>query len=156
MKRNQDKPRNRVSVKNLHFIQKIGIRNPVSLARLKDTDTRWQDVPDEWIEYFSDVLSFFDTEGFRYYIPAYMIWSLKNYKTSESNSINTTIYGLLIYKYDQFPDYDPYHRFRLLNREQSKTISNFLNFMATYCEDWADAKAAKRALNQYWHQFLTP
>ncbi len=125
-------------------------------ARLKDTDTRWQDVSDKLIEYFSDVLSFFDAKGFRYYIPAYMIWSLKNYQTSQSWSVDSTIYAFLIYKYDKFPDYDPYHRFRLLNEEQSKAIANFLKFMANYCDDWVDASSANKALSEYWHQFLIP
>ena len=117
-------------------------------ARKKDTDCRWQDVPDEWIEYFYDVFSFFDAKGFRYYLPAYMIWLLKNYRSSQSNSVDCTIYALSVYEGVD----DPYNRFRLLNAEQSKAVCSFLKFMATYCADWVDAQAARRALNQYWGQ----
>ena len=43
--------------------------------RAKDTDTKWQEVPGEWIEKMGlgDVaLNYFDPKGFRYYIPP--IW----------------------------------------------------------------------------------
>lgn len=117
-------------------------------ARKKDTDCRWQDVPEEWIEHFYDVFPFFDAKGFRYYIPAYMVWTLKNYKSSQSNSVDFTIYALGVYERVD----DPYYRFRLLNAEQSKAVCNFLKFMATYGAYWVDAGAARRALNQYWGQ----
>ncbi len=121
-------------------------------ARKKDTDCRWQDVPDEWIEYFSDVLSFFDAKGFRYYIPAYMIWSLKNYRATQSMSLHSTIYALQIY---QCPNSNPYEPFSLLSAAQSKAVCDFLRFMATYGADWVDAGAARRALNQYWSRWGT-
>jgi hypothetical protein len=115
-------------------------------ARKKDTDCRWQDVPDEWIEYFYDVFSFFDAKGFRYYIPAYMIWVLKNYRSSPSSSVDFTIYALGIYEDVD----DPYARFRLLNAKQSEAVCNFLKLMATHGVDWVDTRVAKKALNQYW------
>lgn len=124
-------------------------------ARKEDTDTRWQDVSDEWIEYFYDVFSFFDAKGFRYYIPAYMIWVLKNYQTTQSNSVDSTIYALCVWQNPSF-DYDPYARFRLLNAEQSKAVYDFLNFMVNYAADWVDAGAAKKALNQYWASNNSP
>lgn len=94
-------------------------------AREIDYDRRWQDVPDEWLEKFDDVFPFFDPKGFRYYIPAYMIWCLKNYNTSNSNSLHSTIYALHYAK--------RYYRshFRLLNEAQLQAVSKFLRFMDT-------------------------
>ncbi len=119
-------------------------------ARQKDTESRWQDVPVQWLEEFSDVFHFFDAKGFRYYLPAYMIWAIKNYQITKSNSLDMMIYSLDVYEDKDFPDYDPYHRFRLFNQEQVKAVAAFLRFMVNYGRDWVDARAADRALRKYW------
>src|SRR5690242_11187888 len=52
-------------------------------ARKSDTDTRWKDIPASDIENCPSALAFMDAEGFRYYIPAYMVWTLRNYLLSD-------------------------------------------------------------------------
>ena len=49
----------------------------LAAARKLDVDTRWQEVPGDWIESFSSAYSFLDATGLRYYLPATMIWTLK-------------------------------------------------------------------------------
>lgn len=120
-------------------------------ARLQDTDTQWQEIPDQWIEEYSDVLSFFDAKGFRYYIPAYMIWSIRNYQISRSLSLDFTIYAL---GYDQGLEHHRNHQFRLFNLEQAQAICRFLQFMTTYGEPWVDSGAARSALKHYWEKFV--
>jgi hypothetical protein len=61
-------------------------------ARRKDPETNWPDVPDWKIEDFCSALSFLDLTGWRFYIPAYMCWTLKNWRTDrDSPAANDTI-----------------------------------------------------------------
>jgi hypothetical protein len=46
-------------------------------ARKLDTDTRWQDVPDEVIKKIPSPFTFLDGNGRRYYLPAYMRFGVK-------------------------------------------------------------------------------
>ncbi len=121
-------------------------------ARRLDTDRRWQDVPDQDIEDYYNILSFLDLEGLRYYAPAYMVWALKYCKTSGSLSSNNIIYT-----------FDPYlntthskwqmERFSLFSAAQKSAICRFLRFMSKDSDGFADEYQASQALNGYWRQF---
>lgn len=50
----------------------------VTAARKLDTDTRWQDVPEHLLRNHVSVLSFLDDLGFRYYLPAFLVYGLTN------------------------------------------------------------------------------
>ncbi|NER84275.1 MAG: hypothetical protein F6K42_33015, partial [Leptolyngbya sp. SIO1D8] len=75
-----------VSMHQARVIDDYGSPEEEAQARLLDIDTHWWEVPDAWIAEFYEILSFVDPKGFRYYIPAYMIWTLKNYDNTWSNS----------------------------------------------------------------------
>ncbi|HEY9607686.1 MAG TPA: DUF6714 family protein, partial [Allocoleopsis sp.] len=96
------------------------------IGQKMDRDTKWQEVPDEWIVEFHDIFSFLDVKGFRYYIPAYMVWSIKEPKASNSNSLNSLFYA--------FEERDGYYQshFEILNQEQLDAISNFIEFVNSY------------------------
>lgn len=96
------------------------------IGQKMDRDTKWQEVPAEWIMKFHDIFSFLDPKGFRYYVPAYMVWSLKEPKASISNSLNFLMYAL--------ENRDGYYQshFELLNQEQLEVISDFIDFINTY------------------------
>ena len=72
-----------VTLHEARVIDDYGDDDERSDARRKDTDTRWQDVPKKWIEKFADTLPFMCPKGFRYYIPAFMMYALKHYGTSD-------------------------------------------------------------------------
>ena len=57
-------------------------------ARALDPDRCWQDVPDHLIEAHQETLCFLDQKGFRYYLPAYMVWALRHLGASDSFSID--------------------------------------------------------------------
>jgi Cysteine-rich CPCC len=111
---------------SLHAAQALDDWNSMEeaqkIGREKDSESRWQDVPDKWIEYFH-VFPYFDDKGFRYYIPAYMIWSLKYYETSNSASVSSTIYVL-----ENSDGYYSRH-FELFNTTQLQAVEAFLKFM---------------------------
>src|SRR5262249_23750467 len=100
-----------------------------SAARELDTDRRWQDVPDHLIEANDSALCFVDPKGFRYYLPAYMVWSLRNYETSDTWSHNHPIRSLTLSESGGMRQWD-LERFEVFNGEQAKVICRFLRFMA--------------------------
>lgn len=112
-------------------------------ARLKDTDTRWQDVPSEAIVDCYTALSILDAAGFRYYLPAYMVWTLNNF-TSDANSVDWTIYSLL--------PRDP-SRYAVFTPAQAEATACFLRFMARCTNGQVNEEAAQKALTEYWGQF---
>lgn len=120
-------------------------------ARRKDTDARWQDIPDTRIEKLADTLAFLDPEGFRYYIPAFMIWALRHYETSDSFAGDAAAY---IFGVNPLAE-DNMDRFRLFTPRQTAAIAHFLEYFA-YCADsnHTDNETAQKALDAYWRQFL--
>lgn len=47
--------------------------------RLLDPEQTWQEVPKEKIEYFQEYFTFSDPEGWRFYLPAFMLAFLKEF-----------------------------------------------------------------------------
>jgi hypothetical protein len=67
----------------------------IAAARALDTEDRWQDVPDAKLDQFSDTLPFMDPEGFRFYLPRFMLFALKHRGGTEfsgSSASDTAIY----------------------------------------------------------------
>ena len=54
----------------------------------------WQSIPDQVLEQFTVTFAFTDINGFRFYLPAYMTWTLKNHLTSDSIIGDFTIYAI--------------------------------------------------------------
>lgn len=139
-----------VSLHQARVIDDYGSPEEEAQARLLDTDTHWWEVPDEWIAEFYEILNFVDPKGFRYYLPAYMIWVLKHYDTTESNTVDSTIYSFFTYKSSK--DWKQQY-FDLLDEAQSKAACQFLRHVVWLGDDQMDAKIAQEALGQYWGQF---
>lgn len=112
-------------------------------ARLKDTDTRWQDVTDAAIEDCQTALGIVDAAGFRYYLPAYMIWTLNYYHTPGLTLINLAIYCLHPRDTSDLAAFTP---------AQAEATACFLRFMARN-DGQVDSTAAQKALEGYWGQF---
>ncbi|MEM8545167.1 MAG: DUF6714 family protein [Cyanobacteria bacterium P01_H01_bin.119] len=122
-------------------------------ARLLDTDTRWWEVPDQWIAEFSEALNFVDPPGFCYYLPAYMIWTLNHMGHTNSFTADATIYSLYVHKgSEQWRR--PY--FAILSPAQSTVVCQFLKYVVWLGEDFADIEIAQKALDQRWSQFCNP
>ncbi len=145
-----------VSLHEARVIDDWGGMEERMVARKMDTDKRWQDVPWEWIEKLHDALAFLDPKGWRYYIPAYMLYSLNNYITSRSNAVYSAIYSLLLHEDTKKRKGLKEHQlsyFRVLTTEQSKAVCQFLRFMVVY-DNWDGyGGTAQEALNRYWDKF---
>ena len=112
-------------------------------ARLQDTESRWQDVPDGVIEREYTIFSFLDDAGFRYYLPAYMRWILRNLEHTHSVSVDSTIYALEPSSY--FPQ-----RSGLFNHAQARAILHFLAWIVQ-TDEFRDDRAAFEA-RAHWTQ----
>jgi len=122
-----------VSLSEAWVIDDYGSDEERAEARKEDTETRWQDVPERDIAYGSSCLSFLDDIGFRYYLPAYIVWCLRHIDTEDPNDLiyESDSYGSIIYHLtDKRPDLHQYRmaRFALFTPEQSKAIAHFLEF----------------------------
>lgn len=62
-------------------------------ARCDERDD-WTKIPDTTIEQFTVTFSFTDLKGFRFYIPAYMSWTVRNYGSSDSIVADFTVYAI--------------------------------------------------------------
>lgn len=138
-----------ISLHQADIIDEYGSKEEIEKARQKDIDSGWGEVPTDLIEQLQ-VLPHLDAKGFRYYIPAYMLWTLQNFDTSDSFSSDATIYALAPSGKDKLWDLHMTH-YSLLNKEQRNAIKKFLLF----CSDeelWGvlDTVVAKQGLDKYW------
>lgn len=144
-----------VTLHETEVIDACGSERNRATARRKDTDKRWQNVPDAAIEAHQEALCFLDPAGFRYYLPAYMRWSLRHFKISNSLSSDSTIYALAPSGNKGVTDWNR-ERWGVFTQVQAKVILSFLRFMADHGEGHADAYMARLAIDAYWKQFSQP
>lgn len=102
-------------------------------ARKQDTEDKWQNVPEEDIRFTDAVLTFLDPKGFRYYIPAYVVWYLRNIDNEDpdywSNTFGSVIFHLAAGFHGEVDDFY-LSQFNLFTPEQARSISHFLVFEA--------------------------
>ncbi len=111
-------------------------------ARKQDTEDNWQDVPEEDIRFNDAVLSFLDPKGFHYYIPAYVVWYLRNIDNEDPNYWSNTFDSVIFHLAAGFHgEVDNFYlsKFKLFTPEQAKAIAHFLVFEAER-EDAAQTK----------------
>jgi hypothetical protein len=100
-----------------------GSPDELQRARSLDIDPRWQDVPEEWIGKFPSAFRYLDPKGFRYYLPAVMLWHFKHTHWSEPASADL-VYSLLIdsrFGYEHLPEL-----LQILTDEQAAATARWL------------------------------
>ncbi len=145
-------PRGAISIHEAEVIDVYGSQVEQACARKRDAERRWEDVPGESIEACTTALCHVDPTSWRYYIAAYMVWSLRNFRTNNSMTCDATIYTFD--RIDDDPKLAAYatERFDHLSEAQSCAVCLFLQHMAKNT-DFADDVVADRALRKYWGQF---
>lgn len=63
----------------------ISVERAAEVAR-KDPEQRWQDVTDEMIVGSSNYFTFSDSEGWRFYLPAHLMYWLRNFPDADSDA----------------------------------------------------------------------
>lgn len=144
--------RGEITLHEADVIDDDGSDEEAENARSLDTENSWEEIPEEWIEHCSSTLPFFDPQSWQYYIPAYMIWTLKNFQVGDSITSDWTICTFDLSEDD--PESKQYNmeRFQQLNQKQSAAVCQFLRYMSRDNER-VDGQVAKKALQKYWGQF---
>ena len=138
-------PRGKMTMREAEVVDSTGTAAERRAARALDTEARWQDIPDELTEVCCNAMSFFDPESWRYYLPVYMCWTLRSYRTSDWITSDFTIYHL------GYSDARALERNATLSQTQAAAVFEFLRHMATTGE--CDFEAAQQAIDVYWHRF---
>jgi hypothetical protein len=113
-----------VSLNMTEYNDSSGMVEEYLRLSLDDERDDWQKIDDKTLEQFQVTFSFTDWKGFRFYLPAYMIWTIRN---PESDSIlgDNTIYALdptsasKLYK-------KPFAE--ILNKQQMEAVVKFLEY----------------------------
>ncbi|MEO5927672.1 MAG: DUF6714 family protein [Patescibacteria group bacterium] len=103
--------------------------------------TNWRSVTDKTVEENPAALSFFSACALVAFLPAYLIWVLNNYRTSDSFTVDSTVYAL-----DAWGNAER-TRFSKLNAAQRCAIKGFLEFLATYGHGNVDLAGVESALH---------
>jgi len=92
-----------VTLHEADVIDHYGGDDERAAARKLDTETRWQDAD---LKTFGSVLCFLDVKGFRYYIPAYLCWTLRFGETGYEWTNEQVVHQLCV----ESPDSHGYFR----------------------------------------------
>lgn len=112
-------------------------------ARRLDTETCWQDIPDAIMKKIEVPFGFLDSEGFRYYLPAYMRFITRHLDLFAGDMI---FYHLVPTTSTQGekPTWSVEGKVRHLdlNREQCKVVADFLGTYESMKEEseWISAR----------------
>ena len=113
-------------------------------ARKRDEKFDWDQLSDEEIARHHSVLCFVDTVGFRFLIPAFMRFTVRNYDKSDSSSVDLTIYALGG-GWVTAPEF-----MESLASRQTAVIAKFIRQMVLDVgDDFVDADVASRAYENY-------
>jgi hypothetical protein len=101
-------------------------------ARRLDTEQRWQDVPDKDIWACCSALSFLNAKGFRYYLPAFMVYGLRHFEDDPNGILHSCEFHLLHEPQKSLRKSEPGS---IANKydfteEQCRVIAKFLRFVA--------------------------
>ena len=108
----------------------------------KEERRDWHKIKDEWIEEYANVFCFANDIGAKFLLAPYMIWVVRNAKSSNSCSIDFTIYNLdSIDKKESFA--------ALLTDNQKGAIRDFLSFMRNQRKNHCDLAAVNSALEKW-------
>ncbi len=121
-------------------------------ARESDREAKWQDIPDEDLNTNHAVLYFLDQTSFRYYIPAFMCWTLKNYSISSSLTVDNTISALYVGSVGSVLRRRHVERLKNFTVWERYAICDFLRYMATQAYSWIIPSYAVEAL-KFWETF---
>lgn len=116
-------------------------------ARSQDSEESWKEVPPNVVNKLSDTMPFFDAEGRRYYLPAFITFVLDPPDAfDESAAAGGVVYTLLSVDVHR-EEFDRY------TTDQKNVLARFLQHMLED-DDWALDETMQAAFSDYWSRFL--
>lgn len=142
--------RGRITLHQAQAMDCYGSRWERRCARKQDADRRWEDIPATYIEDCPNALPYLDAASWRYYVPAYMLWVLRQPVGSDSLIIDFTI-SSLNNSIERELEAHASNRIEMLSDAQSAAVCRFLRYMVARADvGMTDVDAA---LDGYWGQF---
>ncbi len=118
----------------------------------KDAEVSWIDVADEKMRFFSDVFAFLDAEGFRFYVPAFMGWMLRDAHGGLDSSFCFALCGSMESDGVYTPPFEIEERLALLTASQKQAIGRFIEHETR--SDWS--REAIAAWDHFWRDLTPP
>ena len=151
---------NGTSIREADVIDDYGTTQERDQARRLDTDTHWSEVDIELLDPGCSCLCFMDAIGYRYHLPAYMVYTLKNGYGQVFNEpfVDSNIFEFFIYGLD-LSDRTPEllenakNKHSLFTHEERTCIARFLAFDAEL-ETHYECNTSLQALESEWAQYL--
>ncbi len=136
---------NGISWQEATILDDYGSLEERRLARNLDEKEDWSQIPDTLIGSgkHQSAIVFLDVTGFKFYLPALMIFTLKHYKTSSSLVMDSLIYRLT----------DRPRALELkgvLNQPQKACVIQFLKLCLEIGDDYLDLHKVEKRLQRYW------
>jgi len=151
-----DVPRAEISLRQFVLTDKKGMSGEITdeeweSAGKDRVDSRWEEIPDDEIIECDCLLAHMEAQEFRYFLPAYMRFSLKNIaKPAHKNMIlGSTIFCLT--PSTKYPDMYVYtvQQLSLLDDKQKSAVRAFLKCMVELANVYGK-RDAELALKKYW------
>lgn len=146
--------RSETSLRQFRLTDKKGMSGKITKEEWNEAgrtrvDGRWQEVPDSEILECDCVLAHMQAEEFRYFLPAYMRYSLRNLTSEYHENLicGMTIFSLTLSKRGDLRAY-VLKQWSLLDNRQKVGIRGFLEFVSS-CDDAILASDANEAM-QSW------
>ncbi len=116
--------------------------------RKKDELFDWQNIPAQKLDECYSSLSFFDAEGMRFHLPAFIISEINNPGESNAN----VIFHLLapVYNKELRLQKHSKEQFSLFNQKQRQAVRLFLQYCLDVLDYEYDVPLIKKALDEYW------
>lgn len=152
--------RSETSLRQFQLTDQFGMSREITAdewaaAGRKRVDTTWQEIPDEEIEECDCLLAHMGPEEFRYYLPAYMRYGLRNHDRPiwETDVLGMTVFALLPSTKNEDLRAYAIAQYSALNESQKRIVIHFLEFIANLEDDVRHTDAFK-ALASYWHNVI--
>ncbi len=145
-------PRSRTSLRQFVLTDQKGMAGTITaeewrVAGLLRADTKWQEVSELEIEHCGCLLAHMQAEEFRYYLPAYMRYSVEHARDSIMESMIPAFVVFGLTPSQRHPSYSV-RQYSLLNPSQRTAVTLFLRFMVDHADEYS-VKDAKSAL-AFW------
>lgn len=104
----------------------------------------WLDACEMDLAYHNAALNFFSPAGFRFFLPAFLVWVIRNFRSGGGFTVDSTIYALDL---GVLCDRGKLSKLRALSPRQHHAVLAFLEHMAAAGDQWCDAEAAREAID---------
>jgi hypothetical protein len=116
-------------------------------AGKRDVGRTWQDLTDEELISCDAALSHFDESSFVYYLPAYLLFAVRNHNADWSDPADTTV-GSVVFSVTHRTPYT-LARFKQFSTEQRAAVIAFLELIAEKGNEY-ERPEAQKSLERYW------